>query len=115
MKKKVNIKKMIKLLSWTSVIGLFVMIFLSIYNTIVYMKNLEQVKTIVELVNKNTSDELKSEIVKSISAHISSTQFVVIGISVVGIILLSLVVYLGISIRKETDHRIHAMDWIIED
>jgi uncharacterized membrane protein SpoIIM required for sporulation len=115
MKKKIDIKNRIKLLSWTSLIGLIVLTSLSIYNAIAYIKNLEQVKTIVELINKNTSAELKNEVSKAIVNNISSSQYIVISSAVIGIGLLVLVVYLGISIKKETNKRIHAMDWIIED
>jgi lysylphosphatidylglycerol synthetase-like protein (DUF2156 family) len=113
--KKINIKKRIKLLSWTSLIGLLILTSLSLYNAIAYIKNLEQVKTIIELLNKNTSPELKNEVIKAIVSNIGNSQVVVISSAVIGVILLTLVVYLGISIKKETNRRIHAMDWIIED
>jgi len=115
MKKKIDIKKRIKLLSWTSFLGLFFLTTLSLYNAIAYIKNLEQVKTIVELINKNTSQELKDEAVKAILTNIHNSQTVVIFLFVTGILLVATVVYLGITIKKETDRRIHAMDWIIED
>ena len=113
--KKIDIKRRIKLLSWTSFLGLVFLTTLSIYNTVAYIKNLEQVKTIVELINKDTSKELKSEVIKAIMNNIDSSQYIVIFSAFVGILLLSFVVYLGISIKKETNRRIHAMDWIIED
>jgi tetrahydromethanopterin S-methyltransferase subunit G len=115
MKKKVDIKKRIKLLSWTSLIGLVVLTTLSAYNAIAYIKNLEQVKIIIELLNKNTSPELKGEVIQAIVKNIENSQIVVFSSAVIGIVLLSLVVYLGVSIKKETNRRIHAMDWIIED
>jgi hypothetical protein len=115
MKKKVDIKKRIKLLSWTSLIGLVVLTTLSVYNAIAYIKNLEQVKIIIELLNKNTSPELKGEVIQAIVKNIENSQIVVFSSAVIGIVLLSLVVYLGVSIKKETNRRIHAMDWIIED
>jgi len=115
MKKKIDIKKRIKLLSWTSLIGLFILTSLSVYNAIAYVKNLEQVKTIVELLNNNTSNELKQEVIKAVETSISNSQIVLLLSAVIGLGLLFLVVYLGVTIKKETDRRIHAMDWIIED
>jgi lysylphosphatidylglycerol synthetase-like protein (DUF2156 family) len=113
--KKIDIKKRIKLLSWTSLIGLLILTSLSVYNTIAYIKNLEQVKTIIKLLNKDTSPQLKNEIIKAIVANIDNSQVVVISTAIIGIVLLTMVVYLGVSIKKETNRRIHAMDWIIED
>ena len=115
MKNKIDIKRRIKLLSWISLIGLFLLTTLSVYNAVAYIKNLEQVKVIVELINKDTSPQLKQEISNAIVDNIGNSQVVVLFSAVIGLILVSLVVYLGISIKKETNRRIHAMDWIIED
>jgi len=115
MRNKIDIKKRIKLLSWTSLLGLLVLTSLSLYNAIIYIQNLEQLKIILDLINKNTSKELKSEVSKAIVENIGNSQVVVIFSAVIGVILLSAVVYLGVSIKKETNRRIHAMDWIIED
>jgi len=101
MKKKIDVKKRIKLLSWTALLGLFFLTTLSIYNAIMYIKNLEQVKIIVELINKNTSDELKAEVSKALVSNIESSQLVVVLLSILGAALIVLVVYLGISIKKE--------------
>jgi len=115
MKKKIDIKKRIKLLSWTSLLGLFFLTTLSIYNAVAYIKNLEQVKIIVDLINKNTSAELKNEVIKAITSNLETSKLVVMGTGIFGILLIMAVVYLGVSIKKETNRRIHAMDWIIED
>jgi len=113
--KKVDIKKRIKLLSWTSLIGILFLTTVTIYNAVTYIKNLEEVKVIVKLINQNTSDKLKGEVLNVISSNISDMQLVVLLSAIVGFLLLGLVIYLGVSIKKETNKRIHAMDWIIED
>lgn len=112
---KVNIKNKIKLLSWTAVIGFFIMSAISFYNSLAYLKNLDQVKVIIDLVNTNTTPEIKSEVIQTIEQSINSSQTIAYMFLVFGLLLLAFVVYLGISIKKETNKRIHAMDWIIED
>ncbi|HIO90264.1 MAG TPA: hypothetical protein EYG69_00680 [Campylobacterales bacterium] len=115
MNKKVNIKNRIKMLSWVSVIGFFVMSAISFYNSLAYLKNLDQVKIIIDLVNKDTSQEIKTEIIQTIEQSITLSQNMSYLFLIFGMLLLAFVVYLGISIKKETNKRIHAMDWIIED
>jgi len=115
MSTKVNIKNRIKLLSWTAVTGFFIMSAISFYNSLAYLNNLDQVKIIIDLVNKDTTPQIKSEILQTIEQSIHSSQTIAYLFLVFGLLLLAFVVYLGISIKKETDKRIHAMDWIIED
>jgi len=114
MSKNINVKKLIKILSWTSVLGVLVLVFLSIYNAVAYLKNLEQVKTVISLLDKDTSTELRDEVLKAVATQIHSSEIVLGSVAVVGLVILVFVVYLGVTIKKETDKRIHAMDWIIE-
>ena len=114
MAKKIDIRKRIKLLSWTSLIGLFIVMMIAIYNVVEYIHNLQKVKVIVQLINQNTSIELKSQIIKTLSQNIHNSEILLLFFIFLSILLISLVVYLGVSIKKETNKRIHAMDWIME-
>jgi len=114
MAKKVDVRRRIKLLSWSSLLGLFVVMLIAIYNIVEYIHNLKKVSEIVKLVKANTSTELKSQIIQTISQNIHNSQLLLLFFVILSMLLISLVVYLGVSIKKETDKRIHAMDWIME-
>ena len=114
MRQKSSVRKKVKLLSWLSLISLVTLLSFFVYNSNVYIKNLREVKKIVELVDSNTSTQLKNEIIKTLTNNIESTETVYYLLLSIGIIFIILVIYLGRSIKKEISKRIHAMDWIVE-
>ncbi len=114
MKQKNSVRKKIKLLSWTSFLALVTLLSIFTYNSYTYLENLKNVKIIIEMVDKNTSSQLKNEILKTFTHHIDSSQIIIYLLIFLGILSISLVVYLGRSIKKDVSKRIHAMDWIIE-
>ena len=112
--KKNSIKKNIKLLSWSAFLGFLTITMVAIYNTYISLQNLKNVQTIVELIDSNVSVNTKTEVITALSSHIDSLATILMILAVIGVVFLSLIFYLARKIKKETDQRIHAMDWIIE-
>ncbi len=113
-KKRNTVKRNIKLLSWTAFLGFITITIISIYNTYVYLQNLKNVKVIVELIDEKTSANTKEEVIKALSSHIETLAVILLVLAFLGLIFSVTVFFLARKIKKETDQRIHAMDWIIE-
>ncbi len=112
--KRNTIKRNIKLLSWSAFIGGILITIISVYNTFVYLQNLKQVKSIIQLIDSSTSAQTKDEIIQVLTSHISSSATILILTVIVGLIFALVIFFLARKIKKETDQRIHSMDWIIE-
>ena len=113
-KKRNTIKRNIKLLSWSAFLGFITITLVSIYNTYVYLQNLKNVKVIVELIDSNTSANTKEEVIQALSSHVHTLAIILLLLALFGFIFSAVVFYLARKIKKETDQKIHAMDWIIE-
>ena len=113
-KKRNTIKRNIKLLSWTAFLGFITITIFSIYNTYVYLQNLKNVKVIVQLIDEHTSVNTKEEVIKALSSHVETLAIILLFLAIFGLLFSAVVFYLARKIKKETDQRIHAMDWIIE-
>ena len=113
--KKINIRNRIRLISWTALIGVLLLSSLSIYNALIYTKNMEKTKQVISLIDKNTDPKIKKEIISKIQNNITSSIEVLYILFFIGITFIALIVYLGVTLRKEISRRIHAMDWIIEN
>ncbi len=113
-KKRNTIKRNIKLLSWSAFLGFITITIVSIYNTYMYLQNLKNVKVIVELIDANTSSNTKEEVIQALTSHVHTLAIILLILALVGFVFSAVVFYLARKIKKETDQKIHAMDWIIE-
>ena len=111
---KNTIKRNIKLLSWTAFIGFIIITTVSIYNTFIYLQNLKNIKLILQLIDEKTVTNTKIEVIQVLSNHIEGIATLLLILFLVGVIFSSIVFYLARKIKKETDQKIHSMDWVIE-
>ena len=69
---------------------------------------------IVQLIDENTSANTKTEVIQALSNHVDTMAMILLVLAFIGFAFSAIVFYLARKIKKETNQRIHAMDWIIE-
>lgn len=111
---KMSIQKRVRLFSWIAFIGSFGLVIIGFYNSQAYIKNLESVVKVLNFVDANSSQQLKDEVVKTINMSILNSEMLSYIFLFCGVLLLCLILFLGISIKRATDKKIHSMDWIVE-